>query len=190
MLYSHDYCLVEHVLLKQGNDTIRLFCPRRTLLEGWLCRTAGRHGGELEDAEGKRDRWGEALNQGRSCRDGEGVGTWKGWNDRIYCAVRGWGGAGEVGRGLLLKCLQGAREQGTIISPSTPTTCAEKSQLTGKDPDAGKDWGQEKWVREDEMVGWLHWLNGHEFEQALGNSEGQGSLVCWSSWDGRGLDTT
>ena len=53
-----------------------------------------------------------------------------------------------------------------------------KSQLTGKDPDTGKDWGQEKWVTEDEMVGWRHWLNGHEFEQALGAGEGQGSLAC------------
>ena len=51
-----------------------------------------------------------------------------------------------------------------------------KSRLTGKDPDAGKDWGQkEKRVTEDEIVGWHHWLNGHEFEQALGNSKGQGA---------------
>ena len=39
-----------------------------------------------------------------------------------------------------------------------------KNWLTGKDPDAGKDWGQEKGTAEDEMVGWHHWLNGHEFE--------------------------
>ena len=54
-----------------------------------------------------------------------------------------------------------------------------KSQLIGKDPDAGKEWGQkEKGVTEDEMVGWHHWLNGHEFEQTLGDSEGQGSLAA------------
>ena len=54
-----------------------------------------------------------------------------------------------------------------------------KSQLIGKDPDAWKDWRQEeKGMTEDEMVGWYHWLNGHEFEQALGDGEGQGSLVC------------
>ena len=59
-----------------------------------------------------------------------------------------------------------------------------------KDPDAGKDWGQEeKGVIEDEMVGWHHWLNGHEFEQALGG-EGQGSLVCCSLWGHKELDTT
>ena len=51
-----------------------------------------------------------------------------------------------------------------------------KSRLTGKDPDAGKDWGQEKAVIEDEMVGWHHQLNRHEFEQTLGESEGQGSF--------------
>ena len=51
-----------------------------------------------------------------------------------------------------------------------------KSQLFGKDPDAGKDWRQEvKEMTEDEMVGWHHWLNGHEFEQIPGDSEGQGS---------------
>ena len=49
-----------------------------------------------------------------------------------------------------------------------------KSLLIGKDPDAGKDWGQEeKGVTEDEMVGWHHLLNGHEFNQTLGDSEGQ-----------------
>ena len=56
------------------------------------------------------------------------------------------------------------------------------SWLTGKDPDAGKDWGQEKGTTEDEMVGWHHWLNGHEFEKTLGDCEGQGSLACFSSW--------
>ena len=50
----------------------------------------------------------------------------------------------------------------------------EKSRLTGKDPDAGKDWGQkEEEATEDEMVGWHHWLNGHEFEQTQGESEWQ-----------------
>ena len=48
-----------------------------------------------------------------------------------------------------------------------------KSQLIGKDPDAGKDWGQEKRATEDEMVGWPQRLNGHEFEQTQGGSEGQ-----------------
>ena len=50
-----------------------------------------------------------------------------------------------------------------------------KSQLLGKDPDAGEDWGQEeKWAEEDETVGWHHQLNGHEFEQAPGDSEDGG----------------
>ena len=66
----------------------------------------------------------------------------------------------------------------------------EKSWLIGKDPDAGKDSGQEKGVTEDEMVGWHHWLHGLEFDQTLGNSEGQGSLVCCSSWGRRELDMT
>ena len=61
-----------------------------------------------------------------------------------------------------------------------------KSQLIGKDPDAGKDWGQkEKGTAEDGMFGWYHWLNGHEFEQAPGDGERQGSLACCSPWGRR-----
>ena len=61
-----------------------------------------------------------------------------------------------------------------------------KSWLTRKDPDAGKDWRQEeKGMTEDKMVGRHHRLNGHEFEQILGDSEGQGSMVCCSSWGHR-----
>ena len=67
----------------------------------------------------------------------------------------------------------------------------ENSQLTVKDPDDGKDWGQEeKWAAEVEMVGWHHQLNGHEFEQTLGDSKAQGSLVCYSQWGCKGLDIT
>ena len=58
-----------------------------------------------------------------------------------------------------------------------------KSQLIGKDPDAGKDWGQEeKGMTEDEMVGWHHRLNGHEFEHTPADGEEQGSLVCCCPW--------
>ena len=46
-----------------------------------------------------------------------------------------------------------------------------KSWLIGKDPDAGENWGQEKGVTEDQMVGWYYWLNGHEFEQTWGDSD-------------------
>ena len=54
-----------------------------------------------------------------------------------------------------------------------------KSRIIRKDPDAGKDWGQEeKGTTEVKMILWYHWLNGHEFEQALDIGEGQGSLAC------------
>ena len=57
----------------------------------------------------------------------------------------------------------------------------EKSKLIGRDPDAGNNWRQkEKGMTEDEMVGWYHWFNGHEFEQTPGDSEGQGRLECYS----------
>ena len=66
-----------------------------------------------------------------------------------------------------------------------------KSWLIWKCPDAGKDWRQkEKGMTEDEMVGWHHWLNGHEFVQALGVGDGQGSLACCCPWDWRELDMT
>ena len=56
-------------------------------------------------------------------------------------------------------------------------------QLIWKDPDAGKDWGQEeKEMTEDEMVGWHHRLNGHGFGWTPGVGDGQGGLVCCSSW--------
>ena len=60
----------------------------------------------------------------------------------------------------------------------------EMNWLIGKDPDVGKDWKQkEKGTTEDEMVGWYHRLDGHEFEWAPGVGDGQGSLVCCSPWD-------
>ena len=65
-----------------------------------------------------------------------------------------------------------------------------KNWLIWKDPDAGKDWRWEKGTTEDEMVGWHHWLNGHEFEQAPGVGDGQGGLVCCSPWGRRESDTT
>ena len=66
-----------------------------------------------------------------------------------------------------------------------------KNWLIGKDLDAEKDWRQEeKGMTEVEMVGWHHWLNGHEFEQAPGVVDGQGSLLCCSPWGRKELDTT
>ena len=61
-----------------------------------------------------------------------------------------------------------------------------KNWLIGKHLDAGKDWRQgEKGMTEDEMAGWHHWLDGHEFEQALGVGDGEGSLACCSPWGHR-----
>ena len=66
-----------------------------------------------------------------------------------------------------------------------------KNWLIGKDPDARKDWRrEEKGITEDEMIGWHHRLDGHEFEQALGVCDGQGSLACCSPWGHKESDTT
>ena len=64
-----------------------------------------------------------------------------------------------------------------------------KSWLIWKDPNAGKDWGQEeKGMREHEMIGWHHWLDGHGFGWTPGVGDGQGSLACCGSWCCKELD--
>ena len=65
-----------------------------------------------------------------------------------------------------------------------------KNWLIEKDPDAGKEWRQEKGTTEDEMVGWHHWLNGQEFEWAPGVGDEQESLACHSLWGRKELYTT
>ena len=66
-----------------------------------------------------------------------------------------------------------------------------KSWLIGKDPDAERDWGQEeKGMTEDEMAGWHHRLDGHEFEWTPGVGDGQGGLACCNSWGRKESDTT
>ena len=66
-----------------------------------------------------------------------------------------------------------------------------KSWLIGKDPDAGRDWGkEEKGMTEDEMDGWHHQLDGHEFEWTPGVGDGQGGLACCNSWGLKELDMT
>ena len=65
-----------------------------------------------------------------------------------------------------------------------------KNWFTGKDPDTIGDWRQEKGPREDEMVGWHYWLDGHEFEQAPEVGDGLGSLACCSPWGWKELDMT
>ena len=78
-----------------------------------------------------------------------------------------------------------------VLWPLLSFPSGVKSQLIQKDPDAGKDWRQkEKWVAEDEMVRYHHWLNGHEFEHTLGDSGGQRSLMCCCPWGRKELHTT
>ena len=65
-----------------------------------------------------------------------------------------------------------------------------KSWLIGKDPDAGRDWGQEKGMTEDEMAGWHHRLDAHEFGWTPGVGDGQRGVACCSSWGLKELDMT
>ena len=84
------------------------------------------------------------------------------------------------------ECPLDAKAEDPILWPSDV-----KSWLTRKDPGAGKDWRQEKGeMTEDEMIGWHHQLNGHEFEQTPGDGEGQGSLACCSPCVCKESDTT
>ena len=124
------------------------------------------------------------------------------WTDRqvisfIYCDKQGCSVV------FLTVCLEGdfssVNPKGNQPCIFTGRTDAEapilwppdaRNWLIGKDPDAGKDRRQEKGVTEDEMVGWHHWLDGHEFEQTVGNSEGQGSLACCSPWGHKEVDMT
>jgi len=80
-----------------------------------------------------------------------------------------------------------------IVEAETPILWPPdvKSWLIWKDPDAGKDWGQEeKGMIEDEMVGWHHRLNGHEIGWTAGVSDGQGGLTCCGSWGHKESDRT
>ena len=82
---------------------------------------------------------------------------------------------------------------GSDFEAQIPVLCPPdaKNWLIWKDPDAGKDWGQEKkQMTEDEMVGWHHWLNGHGFGWTPGVGDEQGGLVCCGSWDHKELDMT
>jgi len=79
--------------------------------------------------------------------------------------------------------MEWTKDAGTLWGHSGLWPPDAKSWLIGKDPVSGKDWGQEdKGATEAEMIGWHHWVNGLEFEQALGDSGGQGSLACCSPW--------
>ena len=80
----------------------------------------------------------------------------------------------------------------TVAEAETPILWPPdaNSWLVGKDPDAGKDWRQEKGTTEDEKVEWHHRLVGHEFEQALGVGDVSGSLESCSPWDHTELDMT
>ena len=99
----------------------------------------------------------------------------------------------ESNQSILKEISPGCSLEGTDVEAETPILWPPqvKSWLIRKDSDAGKDWRQEeKGMTEDEMVGWCYRLNGLEFEQALVDGEGQGSLACCSPWGHKESDTT
>ena len=83
--------------------------------------------------------------------------------------------------------------ESTDVEAETPILwpCDVKNWFIWKDLDAGKDWRREqKGTPEDEIVGWHHWLNGHEFEYSPGVGDGRGGLACCSPWGHKALDLT
>ena len=94
---------------------------------------------------------------------------------------------------ILKEIRSGCSLEGLMLKLITPIIWPPdvKSWLTGKDPDAGKDWGQEeKGTTEDQTVGWHHWLSGHGFQCTLGVDDGQGGLTYCNSWCCKESDTT
>ena len=90
----------------------------------------------------------------------------------------------------ILKISPGCSLEGLMLKLKLQTLATSWEEF-GKDPDAGKNWGQkEKGTTEDEMVGWHHQLNGHGFGYPPGVDDGQGGLVCCGSWGHKESDTT
>ena len=121
------------------------------------------------------------------------VGLWRKLNVKelilLNCGVRedSWESLGPKGdQSWVFIGRTDANAETSILWPPDA-----KSWLIGKDSNAGRDWGQEeKGTTEDEMAGWHHWLDRHEFEWAPGVGDGQGGLAWCDSWGHKELDTT
>ena len=101
--------------------------------------------------------------------------------------------ARRANQSILKEISPGCSLEGLMVEAETPIFWPPdaKSWLIWKHPDAGKDWGQaEKGMTEGEMVGWHHWLNGHEFGWIPWVVDGQGGLACCSLWGYKESDMT
>ena len=101
--------------------------------------------------------------------------------------------ARRANQSIIKEISPGCSLEGMMAKAETPILWPPhaKSWLNGKDPDAGRDWGQEeKRMTEEEMAGWHHWLDAHEFGWTPGVGDGQGGLACCDSWGHKELDRT
>ena len=99
--------------------------------------------------------------------------------------LRGPWTARRSNQSILKELSPGCSLEGLMVKLKFPVLWSSdaKNWLLGKDPDAGQDSRRkEKGTTEDEVVGWHHWLNGHEFEQAPGVGDGHGGLACCNPW--------
>ena len=125
------------------------------------------------------------------CKFDHGIYWWKDTRKSLY--------VGNVFSRTFLVCLGCLGDQSWVFIGRTDAEAEtpilwpphEKSWLIGKDPDAGRDWGQEeKGTTKDEMAGWHYRLDGHESEWTPGDGVGQGGLACCDSWGLKEWDTT
>ena len=137
----------------------------------------------------------------RSEREREAEAEIAGWHHQLNGREFEWTPGVGAGQGGLACCDSWGRKEldmterlnWTDAKAETPVLWPPhaKSWLIGKDSDAGRHWGQEeKETKEDEMVGWHHWLNGREFEWTPGDGDAQGGLMCCDSWSCKESDTT
>ena len=101
--------------------------------------------------------------------------------------------ASRSNQSILKEISPGISLEGMMLKAKTPVLWPPhaKSWLTGKDSDAGRDWGQEeKGTTEDDMAGWHHWLDGRKSEWTPGVGDEQGGLACCDSWGRKESDTT
>ena len=147
--------------------------------QGLISRSPSSNAG-VRCTAGLRRRW-EGVTEGKACYPGD-FGKSSSRDKMNTQEIRGYHPEGNQS---WIFIRTDAEDETPILWPPDA-----KNWLLRKDPDPGKDWRQEKGTTEDEMTGWHHQLDRHEFQQAPEVGDGQGGLACCSPWGRKELDTT